>query len=163
MGQVKTTSPPPKGGAPRFKIWQRGEIWSKNVDSAAESLWFLGGKRKSNPSHLGLVSPEIPSHFFAGWAVLEIAPELISKIEMFFDSEFGWRNLEILSSSLSILSFLFCTLFRKQLQTQSTKLTRFISHLWQHQQKSISIYIYIYGPASLGTPPLPPPHGYGSV
>jgi len=25
------------------------------------------------------------------------------------------------------------------------------------------IHIYIHGPASLGTPPLPPPHGYGSV
>lgn len=33
----------------------------KIVDSAAESLWFLGGKRESNPSQLVLVSPEIVS------------------------------------------------------------------------------------------------------
>lgn len=150
MGQVKTTSPPPKGGAPRFKIWRSRRNWVEKLSIRRQSHCGFWGKTGIKSLPLRSCEPrncfqkKIPSHFFAGWAVLEIAPELISKIEMFFDSEFWWRNLEILSSSLSILSFLFDTWFRKQLQTQSTKLTRFISHLWQHQQKSISIYIYIF-------------------
>lgn len=44
MGQVKTTSPPPKGGAPRFKIWQRGEIWSKNCRFGGRVIVVFGGK-----------------------------------------------------------------------------------------------------------------------
>ncbi len=40
MGQVKTTSPPPKGGAPRFKIWQRAGDLVGRKNSMAKKLLF---------------------------------------------------------------------------------------------------------------------------
>ena len=88
-----------------------------------------------DPSQLVLVSPpklivskkHFPSRFFFWMGCFEIAPEPISKLEMFFDSDFQWRNLEILSSSLSILSFLE-TGKRLNSKLKSKTLTGFISH-----------------------------------